>query len=174
MKLHGTEYKQTDMLQYLGAEDSGSTRLSSKPTIPTRNWARFSESGFDTDPLCTPPIREIPECGKESRTPESAQKPCPEGVSVSEPGRICLLGVQKRGSPKTPASAQTGAFVLEPAPLARKEHRRSPSSEYLRPESARTQPAAQPKYVRAPSRSGDLRACGGDADSQEQSARADT
>lgn len=117
-----------------------------------------------THSLCTTPVREIPECGKESRTPGSAQKPCPEGVCVSETGRICLLSVQKRGSPKMPASAQTGPFVLEPAPWARKEHRRSLSSEYLRPESARTQPAAQPKYVRSPSRSGDLRACG-EADS---------
>lgn len=44
----------------------------------------------------------------------------------------------------------------------------------LRSESARTQPAAPQKYVRGPSRSGDLRACGGDAYSQEQSASADT
>lgn len=114
------------MLQYLGAEDSGLTLLSSKPTIPTRNWARFSESGFDTHPLCTPHIREIPECG--SHAPLEVQKKkktCPEGVCVSETGRICLLGIQKTGSPKMPASAQAGAFVLDPAPWARKEHRRA-------------------------------------------------
>lgn len=150
------------MLQYLGAEDSGLTLLSSKPTIPTRNWARFSESGFDTHPLCTPHIREIPECG--SHAPLEVQKKkknLPRGCLCIRDRENLSAGHPEDRQPEDAGISPGRGFRPRPSPVGpERTPTRSLKSKYLRPESVRTQSVAQPKFVRAPSRSGDLRAWG--------------